>query len=66
MKQIVRNPELRQSAAFHDSSLKEHSEISIQQQIRSLQEEVISFTKSYFATYVFCPHIAAYSEKTAN
>jgi hypothetical protein len=41
MKQIVRNPEVRQVASRHETyESNESLEVSVQQQIRTLQEEV--------------------------
>ncbi len=54
MKQIVRNPEVRQVASRQDTyDSSESLEVSVQQQIRTLQEEVYSITISYFRTLYF-------------
>ena len=48
MKQIIRNPEIRQVASRQDTyESSESLEVSVQQQIRTLQEEVCDTQNSF-------------------
>jgi hypothetical protein len=66
MKQIVRNPEVRQVASRHETyESNESLEVSVQQQIRTLQEEVWDTLKLFltFAPYILTSYLDLYSTK---
>lgn len=67
MKQIVRNPDIRQLASRQDTRESNESlEVSVQQQIRTLQEEVVDVTfKISFTSllYIFTSYLDFHSTK---